>query len=122
MSAPANTASTAAVNLASRVLDQEPDLLAAVAEVHEQVAGPLGDPGVGRMGGDAGEVSAAAAVLDHSVDTDRLDGAAGYEAHTYFCVFRGRPGSEWTLPTTAEGIMWTARQPPTRDVGSCLAV
>ena len=70
MSAPANTASKAAVNLAVSVADQEPELLGAVAEVHEQVAGLLGDPGAGGMGGDPGDVYAAAAVLDHDEDVE----------------------------------------------------
>ena len=52
------------------VADQEPELLGAVAEVHEQVAGLLGDPGAGGMGGDPGEVYAAAAVLDHDQDVE----------------------------------------------------
>jgi hypothetical protein len=39
--------------------------LKADAEVHEPVAGLLGDPGAGGVGGDPGEVHAAAAVLDH---------------------------------------------------------
>ena len=47
------------------VADQEPELLGAVAEVDQQVAGLLGDPGAGGMGGDPGEVDAAAGVLDH---------------------------------------------------------
>ena len=51
--------------LAVAVADQEPELLGAVAEVHEQVAGLLGDPGPGGVSGDPGEVYAAAAVLDH---------------------------------------------------------
>src|SRR6188472_2187762 len=52
------------------VADQEPELLGAVAEVHEQVAGLLGDPGAGGVGGDPGEVYAAAAVLDHDEDVE----------------------------------------------------
>jgi D-3-phosphoglycerate dehydrogenase len=47
------------------VADQVPKLGGAVAEVHQQVAGLLGDPGSRRMGGDPGEVYATAAVLDH---------------------------------------------------------
>ena len=70
MSAPANTASTASVNLASRSRDQEPELLGAVTEVHEQVAGLLGDPGAGGMGSDPAEVDAAAVVLDHEQDVE----------------------------------------------------
>ena len=42
------------------VADQEP--FGAVAEVHEQVAGLLGHPGPGGVGGDSGDVHAAAAV------------------------------------------------------------
>ena len=76
MSAPAKTASKAAVNLAISVADQEPELLGVVAEVHEQVAGLLGHPGAGGMGGDPGEVYAAAAVLDHQehVEAAQEDG------------------------------------------------
>ena len=70
MSAPANTASKAAVNLAVPVADQEPELVGVVAEVHEQVAGLLGDPGPGGVGGDPGDVHAAAAVLDHHEDVE----------------------------------------------------
>jgi hypothetical protein len=47
------------------VADQEPELLDVVAEVHQEVAGLLGDPGAGGVGGDPGEVYVAAAVLDH---------------------------------------------------------
>ena len=51
--------------LAVPVADQEPELLGAVAEVHQQVAGLLSNPGPGGVSGDPGEVDAAAAVLDH---------------------------------------------------------
>ena len=64
MSAAENTASKAAVNLASRS-NQEPELSGAVAEVHKQIAGLLGYPSPGRAGGDPGEVHATATVLDH---------------------------------------------------------
>jgi hypothetical protein len=40
------------------------------AEVQEQVAGLLGHPGAGGMGGDPGDVHAAAAVLDHDEDVE----------------------------------------------------
>ena len=56
--------------LAVPVADQEPELVGAVAEVHEQVAGLLGDPGLGGVGGDPGEVHAATAVLDHDEDVE----------------------------------------------------
>ena len=56
--------------LAVPVADQEPELLGAVAEVHQQVAGLLGDPGAGGVGGDPGDVHAAAAVLDHDEDVE----------------------------------------------------
>jgi hypothetical protein len=42
--------------LAVSVADQEPKFGDAVAEVDEQVAGLLGDPGAGGVGGDPGEV------------------------------------------------------------------
>ena len=70
MSAPANTASKAAVNLLSRSRIRNRNLVGAVAEVHEQVAGLLGDPGAGGVGGDPGDVHAAAAVLDHDEDVE----------------------------------------------------
>ena len=56
--------------LAVSVADQEPELLGAVAEVHQQVAGLLGDPGAGGVGGDSGEVHASAAVLDDDEDVE----------------------------------------------------
>jgi hypothetical protein len=58
------------------VADQESEAVGAVAEIHEQVAGLLGDPDAGGMGGDPGEVHAATAVLDHDKDVEaaREDG------------------------------------------------
>jgi hypothetical protein len=57
------------------------------AEVHEQVAGLLGDPVSGGVGGDSGEVHAATVVLDdeenveaaqeHGVDVGEVDGEDG---------------------------------------------
>ena len=70
MSAPVKTASKAVVNLLSRSRIRNRNCVGAVAEVHEQVAGLLGDPGSGGVGGDPGEVHAAAAVLDHEEDVE----------------------------------------------------
>jgi hypothetical protein len=56
--------------LAVPIADQEPELLGAVAEVHQEVAGLLGDPGAGGMGGDPGDTYAAAVVLDHHEDIE----------------------------------------------------
>ena len=56
--------------LAVPVADQEPELVGAVAEVLEQVAGLLGDPGLGGVGGDPGEVHVAAVVHDHDEDVE----------------------------------------------------
>jgi hypothetical protein len=56
--------------LAVPVADQEAELLDAVAEVHKQIAGLLGDPGGGRMGGDPGNVHPAGPVLDHHQDVE----------------------------------------------------
>src|SRR6478735_7998863 len=50
--------------LAVPVADQEPDPVGAFAEVHQQVAGLLGGPVPGGVGGDPGDVYAAAVVLD----------------------------------------------------------
>jgi hypothetical protein len=47
MSAPANTASKAAGELAVPIADQEPEPGSAIAEFHQQVADLLGGPGVG---------------------------------------------------------------------------
>ena len=70
MSAPVNTASNAVVNLLSRSRIKNRNRSAPVAEVHEQVAGLLGDPGLGRVGGDPGDVHAATVVLDHDEDVE----------------------------------------------------
>jgi hypothetical protein len=64
--------------LAVPVADQEPELVGAVAEVDEQVAGLLGGSGAGGVSGDPGDVHAASAVLDHDQDVeaaqeDRVD-------------------------------------------------
>ena len=56
--------------LAVPVADQEPEPVGAIAEVHQQVAGLLGDPGAGGVGGDPGDVHVAAAVLDHDEDVE----------------------------------------------------
>ena len=59
------------------VADQEPELLGAVTEVHEQVAGLLGDPGAGGMGGDPAEVYAA---QEDGVDVGEVDREDGLGA------------------------------------------
>jgi hypothetical protein len=41
-----------------------------IAEVHQEVAGLLGDPGAGGVGGDPGDVHAATVVLDHEEDVE----------------------------------------------------
>ena len=56
--------------LAVSVADQEPEPVGVVAEVHEQVAGLLGDPGPRGVGSDAGDAHAAGAVLDHPQDIE----------------------------------------------------
>ena len=69
MSAPANTAPVA---------DQEPEPGGSIAEIDQQVAGLLRNPGPGRVGCDSHDVHAATAVLDHHEDVeaaqeDRVD-------------------------------------------------
>jgi hypothetical protein len=44
-----------------------------VGEVHEQVAGLLGDPGPGRVGVDPGDVYAAAPMFDHDEDVEAAE-------------------------------------------------
>ena len=56
--------------LAVPIADQELELGGVVTEVDEQVAGLLGHPGAGGVGGDPGEVYAATAVLDHHQDVE----------------------------------------------------
>ena len=54
-----------------------------MSEVHDQVAGGLHRPGVGRVRGDPGEVHAARAVFDHdqSVDASQRDRVDVQEVH-----------------------------------------
>jgi hypothetical protein len=56
--------------LAVPIADEQPERLGALAEIHQQVAGLLGDPVPGGMGGDPGDMYAAAAVLDHHQDVE----------------------------------------------------
>jgi hypothetical protein len=56
------------------VADEEPDAAVGVIEVHQQVAGELGEPGFGRMGGDAEDVHPTAGVLD---DVERVEPVQG---------------------------------------------
>jgi hypothetical protein len=48
-------------------------LAGVLAEVHEQVAGLLGDPGTSGVAGDPGDVDAAAVVLDHDQDVEAAE-------------------------------------------------
>ena len=68
------TASKTVVNLASRSPDEEPEALTGIVEIDEQVAGLLGQPGSGRVGGDAEDVYAAGGVLD---DEERVEPVQG---------------------------------------------
>ena len=70
MSAPGEDRVEGGGELAVSVTDQEPEPLGPVTQVHQQVAGLLSDPGAGGMGGDSGDVHAAAAVLDHDQDVE----------------------------------------------------
>ena len=56
------------------VADEEPEAAVGVVEVHEQVAGLLGQPGPGGVGGDAEDVYAAGGVLD---DEERVEPVQG---------------------------------------------
>jgi hypothetical protein len=64
MSGPGEPGVDGGVKPAVPVADQVSEPVGAVAEVHEQVAGLLSDPGAGGVGGDPGDVDAAAAVFD----------------------------------------------------------
>jgi hypothetical protein len=50
--------------VAIAIPDEEPEPSRAVAEVHQQIAGLLGDPGSGRVDGDAQQMHAAGGMLD----------------------------------------------------------
>ena len=56
--------------LAVPVADQEPEPIGAIAEVQQQVAGLLGDPGAGGVAGDPRDVHVAAVVLDHDENVE----------------------------------------------------
>lgn len=53
---------------------EEPEPSAGVVEIHGEVAGQLGEPRAGRVGGDAEDVHAAVGVLDHE---ERIQAAQG---------------------------------------------
>ena len=74
MSVAVKTASNAVVNLASRSRMRNRDRRAGVVEVHEQVAGQLGQPGAGGVRGDAEDVHPAGGVLD---DEERVQPVQG---------------------------------------------
>jgi hypothetical protein len=61
--------------LAVAIPDEEPEPSRAVAEVHQEVAGLLGDPGSGRVCGDAQQVHAASGVLDDEQNIERCPGS-----------------------------------------------
>jgi hypothetical protein len=56
------------------VPDEEPEAPAGVVEVHEQVAGLLGQPGAGRVGGDAEDVHTVGGVLGDEEDVQPRQG------------------------------------------------
>ena len=62
------------VELCVAVADEEPESSTGVLEVHEQVAGLLGEPGCGGVGGDAEDVHATAGVLDDEEDVEPVRG------------------------------------------------
>jgi hypothetical protein len=68
-----NTASNAAVNLAS-VPDQEPEPAPGVVEIHAEVSCLLGQPGSGGVGGDPEDVHPAGGVLDDEEDVEPAQG------------------------------------------------
>ena len=56
------------------IADKEPEAAAGVVEIHDEVAGLLGQPGAGGVGGDAEDVYPAGAVLD---DEERVQPVQG---------------------------------------------
>jgi hypothetical protein len=86
------TASNASVLLGIAVRDQELQAAGLFAGVHERVPGLLDRPGGGRVGGDAGQVDAAAVVLDDGqhVEPAQEDGAGVEEIGRGDCPGLGR--------------------------------
>jgi hypothetical protein len=64
------TAFARGTRIAVPVADQEAEPAGVVGQVRDQVAGLLGHPRPGGMGGDPGDVHAATAVLDHDEDVE----------------------------------------------------
>jgi hypothetical protein len=56
------------------IADQEPDVLAGFIQVHGEVAGQLGQPGAGRVRGDAEDADLASGVFD---DEERVEPGQG---------------------------------------------
>ena len=56
------------------VADEEPEASVGVVEVHQQVAGLLGEPGAGGVGGDAQDVHPPGGVLDDEEDVEAAQG------------------------------------------------
>ena len=86
------------------IADKEPDAAHGVVEIHQQVAGLLGQPGAGRVGGDTQDVYPAAGVLDDEervgpvqgdgVEVEQVAGQDGVGLGSEeLCP--GRPGSLW---------------------------
>ncbi|MEE4598080.1 hypothetical protein V2J94_40575 [Streptomyces sp. DSM 41524] len=59
--------------LAVPVPDEEPEALRSVVEVREQLAGELGDPCAGRVGGDAQDMDAPGGDLHDEEDVETLE-------------------------------------------------
>jgi len=69
-----NTVSNAAVNLGVAIADEEPEAALCVVEIHGEVAGLLGQPGAGGVGGDPEDVHAAGGVLDGEERVEPVQG------------------------------------------------
>jgi len=67
-------ASKAGGELVVAVSDEEPEAVVGVVEVHVQIACDLGEPGSGRVGGDAEDVYPTGGVLD---DEERVEPVQG---------------------------------------------
>ena len=88
--------------LAVSVADKESEPVGPLSEVHQQVAGLLGDPRPGGMGGDPGDVYATAVMLNDDedveaaqqdgVDVGEVDGQDGMALGGQELAL-GRPGS-----------------------------
>ena len=94
--------------LAVPVADEEPEAPSSVLEVHEQVAGELGDPCAGRAGGDTQDVDAPGRDLHDEEDVEALE-EDGVHVHEVAGEQRVGLGAEEGTPGLLGGALRCGR-------------